>query len=274
MSSKSRLRASAAAAAMLCAMTAGSAAAADCPAYLDRELPRLRSSETINICKAHAGQPLLIVNTASHCGYTPQFSGLQALHEKYRDRGLVVIGFPSNSFRQEAQDEAETAEICYINYGVKFTMLAESPVTGPQANPVFRELARQAAVSTLDPQPASAAPPERPAPASVAMLPGGDGAGSALWIDPGTGDVVVGGRHLESLTALEFNLLRLLSDRPGRLCSKEEIIRHVWGDALTNEVDESRVEKLISRLRRKIETVPSRPQYIRTVRGRGYRFVP
>ncbi|MCK6370572.1 MAG: glutathione peroxidase [Gammaproteobacteria bacterium] len=129
---------------MLCAMAAGSAAAADCPAYLDRELPRLRSSETVNICKAHAGRPLLIVNTASHCGYTPQFSGLQALHEKYRDRGLVVIGFPSNSFRQEAQDEAETAEICYINYGVKFTMLAESPVTGPQANPVFRELARQA----------------------------------------------------------------------------------------------------------------------------------
>lgn len=132
------------AAALLWLLGAGPAQAADCPAFLDRDLTRLRSSETVNICEAHGGKPLLIVNTASHCGYTPQFKGLQALHEQYRDRGLVVIGFPSNSFRQEAGDDAETAEICYVNYGVKFTMLAESPVTGPAANPVFRELARQA----------------------------------------------------------------------------------------------------------------------------------
>ncbi len=134
----------AAAAALLCMMAPWRAFAADCPAFLDHDLPRLRSSESINICKAHAGKPLLLVNTASHCGYTGQFSGLQALHEKYRERGLVVIGFPSNSFDQEARDDAKTAEICYVNYGVKFTMLAESPVTGPHANPVFRELARQA----------------------------------------------------------------------------------------------------------------------------------
>jgi hypothetical protein len=97
---------------------------------------------------------------------------------------------------------------------------------------------------------------------------------SGLWIDEGTGDVLADGNRIDSLTALEYNLLRLLYGQPGRLCSKGEIIRHVWGDEFADEVDDSRVEKLISRLRRKIEPVPGRPQYIRTVRGRGYRFVP
>jgi hypothetical protein len=98
--------------------------------------------------------------------------------------------------------------------------------------------------------------------------------GSGLTIDARSGDVLVNGLHVESLTALEYSLLKLLYDNPGRLCSKDEIIRHVWGDEFLGEVDASRVEKLVSRLRRKIESVPSRPQYVRTVRGRGYRFVP
>jgi glutathione peroxidase len=116
---------------------------AECPAYLNQDFQKLRSKETINICKAYAGKPLLIVNTASHCGFTPQFKGLQALHEKYKDQGLVMIGFPSNDFNQEAKEEAETAEVCYVNYGVKFTMLAPTSVKGKDANPVFKELARQ-----------------------------------------------------------------------------------------------------------------------------------
>jgi glutathione peroxidase len=122
----------------------GVAAAADsCPAYLNQDLKKLRSNETVNICKAYAGKPLLIVNTASHCGFTPQFKSLQALYEKYKDRGLVVLGFPSNSFNQESGGEADTAEVCYINYGVKFTMFAESPVKGDDANSIFKELTRQ-----------------------------------------------------------------------------------------------------------------------------------
>lgn len=119
------------------------ASADQCAAYLNQDLRKLRSSETVNICKAYAGKPLLLVNTASHCGLTPQFKSLQALHEKYQDKGLVIIGFPSNDFNQEAKEEAETAEVCYINYGVKFTMLSESSVKGDSANPIFKELAKQ-----------------------------------------------------------------------------------------------------------------------------------
>jgi len=120
------------------------AVAKDCPAYLDQEFQRLHSSKSINLCAEFAGRPLLIVNTASHCGFTPQFKGLEALHRRYGNRGLAVIGFPSNDFRQEASNQAETADVCYVNYGVTFTMLAPSPVTGSGANPVFRELNRRA----------------------------------------------------------------------------------------------------------------------------------
>jgi glutathione peroxidase len=120
------------------------AASAPCPAFLNQEFHKLRSSDVVNICKAYAGKPLLIVNTASHCGFTPQFKGLQALHEKYQARGLVVLGFPSDSFHQEAASDGETAEICYINYGVKFPMVAVSDVRGDHANSVFMELNRQA----------------------------------------------------------------------------------------------------------------------------------
>ena len=117
--------------------------AADCPAFLNHDFLKLHSTEHVNVCKAYAGKPLLIVNTASHCGYTPQFKGLESLNQKYKSRGLVLIGFPSDDFTQEARDEAETAQVCYVNYGVTFTMLSPLPVKGPAANPVFRELARQ-----------------------------------------------------------------------------------------------------------------------------------
>jgi glutathione peroxidase len=130
-------------------LLAGTAtAAASCPAFLDHDFKKLHSSDSVNLCSAYAGKPLLIVNTASHCGYTPQFKGLEALHRKYRDRGLVVVGFPSDDFNQEAKDQAETADVCYINYGVTFTMLAPSSVTGKDANPVFQELDRRSGEPT------------------------------------------------------------------------------------------------------------------------------
>ena len=130
------------AASLLLAATS-SASAAECPEFLDHDFKKLRAPQSVNLCEVAAGKPMLIVNTASHCGFTPQFEGLEALHQKYKARGLVVVGFPSDDFRQEADDEAETAEVCYVNYGVTFTMLAPTPVKGSQANPVFRELGRR-----------------------------------------------------------------------------------------------------------------------------------
>ena len=120
-----------------------SVAAAECPAFLNHGFQKLHSPDRVNLCAAFAGKPLLIVNTASHCGYTPQFAGLEQINRKYRARGLVVVGFPSDDFNQEAKDEAETAQVCYQNFGVTFTMLSPLPVKGTAANPVFRELARQ-----------------------------------------------------------------------------------------------------------------------------------
>jgi glutathione peroxidase len=124
-------------------LVTGGAWAGTCPAFLNHDFPKLHSNESVNLCKAYAGKPLLIVNTASHCGYTPQFQGLEALNVKYRDRGLVLVGFPSDDFNQEARDEAETAQVCFVNYGVTFTMLSPLPVKGAAANPVFKELNRQ-----------------------------------------------------------------------------------------------------------------------------------
>ena len=128
---------------VVAAAPAASAAAQSCPAFLGQDYRKLHSSENINLCKAFAGKPMLIVNTASHCGFTPQFKGLEAVHEKYKNRGLVVVGFSSDDFNQEAKDESEAADTCFINYGVTFTMLAPQHVKGPEANAVFQELAKQ-----------------------------------------------------------------------------------------------------------------------------------
>lgn len=125
-------------------LLASALASANCPDYLDHSMRRLHSKEDVNLCEVTAGKPVLIVNTASHCGYTPQFKGLEALHQNYKDRGLVVVGFASDSFRQEADSEAEAADVCFVNYGVSFTMLAPTPVKGASANPVFQSLNNQA----------------------------------------------------------------------------------------------------------------------------------
>lgn len=117
---------------------------AKCPDYLNTELRRLHSQESANLCEFYqAGKPMVIVNTASHCGFTKQFGGLEKLHQKYQDQGLVVLGFPSNSFNQEEKTEEGTARVCYKNYGVTFPMFEHVDVTGENAHPLFAYLAQK-----------------------------------------------------------------------------------------------------------------------------------
>jgi len=114
--------------------------ATTCPDFLNVDMQKLHSKESVNLCQLTAGKPVLMVNTASNCGFTPQFKALETLHKKYQD-DLVVIGFPSDDFFQEEDDEAETAKVCFVNYGVTFTMLQTSAVRGSDVNPVFKHLA-------------------------------------------------------------------------------------------------------------------------------------
>lgn len=90
------------------------------------------------------GKTILVVNTASKCGLTPQFEGLEKLHRKYRDKGLIILGFPCNQFaNQDPDDEHEIAEFCQINYGVTFPMFAKVEVNGPDAHPIFKYLKKE-----------------------------------------------------------------------------------------------------------------------------------
>jgi glutathione peroxidase len=92
-----------------------------------------------------AARAVLVVNVASECGFTPQYAGLQALYERYRDRGLVVAGFPCNQFgAQEPGTAEEIGEFCSVNYGVTFPMFAKVEVNGPERHPLFAELTKAA----------------------------------------------------------------------------------------------------------------------------------
>ena len=87
---------------------------------------------------------MLVVNTASRCGFTPQYDGLQALYDKYRERGLIVLAVPSDDFRQELATEEEVKEFCEVNFGLDIPMTTITPVRGPQAHPFYASVAREA----------------------------------------------------------------------------------------------------------------------------------
>jgi glutathione peroxidase len=109
------------------------------PAVLDYKMKGLNGKE-VDLAR-YQGKVILIVNTASQCGFTPQYKGLEALHEKYADQGLVVLGVPSNDFgAQEPGSSAEIAEFCQKNYGVKFDMLSKVPVKGNDQVPLYKYL--------------------------------------------------------------------------------------------------------------------------------------
>ncbi|GFD88926.1 glutathione peroxidase [Tenacibaculum sp. KUL152] len=122
------------------AMSSVPAAANECPSVLKFMKRKLNSQETVNLCDEYGGKTLLVVNTASYCGYTPQFEGLETLYSDYKDKDFVVLGFPSHDFNQEDNDEGKTAELCELTYGVKFPMFEPTSVTGEDADPMYRML--------------------------------------------------------------------------------------------------------------------------------------
>jgi glutathione peroxidase len=116
------------------------AAESACPSVLDHKFESLQG-EPVSLCR-FSGKVLLIVNTASECGYTPQYEGLEGLYRRYRDKGFVILGFPANDFGgQEPGSNKEIAQFCRVNYGVTFPMFAKTSVVGASANPLYRDLA-------------------------------------------------------------------------------------------------------------------------------------
>jgi glutathione peroxidase len=115
-------------------------AAPSCSPLLSQTFPRLQDDAPQNLCQ-YQGKVILVVNTASFCGFTSQYEGLEKVYAKYKDKGLVVLGFPSNDFgQQEPGSNKEIADFCKNTYDVKFPMFAKSSVSGSNANPLFKML--------------------------------------------------------------------------------------------------------------------------------------
>ena len=111
-----------------------------CPALLQQDVLRLQDEKPQSLCQ-YSGKVVVVVNTASFCGFTPQYKGLEALYANYQGRGLVVLGFPSNDFAQETGSNKDIADFCESTFGVKFPMFTKTRVTGKDASPLFRQLA-------------------------------------------------------------------------------------------------------------------------------------
>ena len=119
------------------ALFVGTAHAA-CNGLLNQQFTTLQK-KPIDLCD-YQGKPILVVNTASKCGFAPQFEKLEGMYRKYKDRGLLVLGFPSNDFRQELASNEEVANFCKLTYFVEFPMVEKSVVTGDDALPFYKQL--------------------------------------------------------------------------------------------------------------------------------------
>ncbi|MDB5777940.1 MAG: Glutathione peroxidase [Polaromonas sp.] len=111
-----------------------------CPAVLQQNVLRLQDEKPQSLCQ-YSGKVVVVVNTASFCGFTPQYKSLEALYNKYQGRGLVVLGFPSNDFSQESGSNKDIAEFCESTFGVNFPMFTKTTVSGKDASPLFKQLA-------------------------------------------------------------------------------------------------------------------------------------
>lgn len=116
--------------------------ASACAPLLQHTFLRLQDEKPQSLCQ-YSGKVLLLVNTASFCGFTPQYQGLEDLYRRYQDQGLVVLGFPSNDFSQEPGSNRDIASFCENTFGVKFPMFAKSSVVGAAANPLFKQLTKK-----------------------------------------------------------------------------------------------------------------------------------
>ncbi|MDH5228947.1 MAG: glutathione peroxidase [Gammaproteobacteria bacterium] len=126
-------------------MLANFSVQANCSQLLNIEVRALAGQEKINLCETYADKVVLIVNTASKCGFTPQYDGLEALYEKYKHRGLVILGFPSNDFgQQEPGSEKQIADFCRLTYGVKFPMFEKTQVRKHHADELYQRLGKAA----------------------------------------------------------------------------------------------------------------------------------
>lgn len=112
-----------------------------CPKTLDFTMKTLVGNKQVNLCKEYLGKVVLVVNTASKCGYTYQYEGLEKLYARYKSRGLVVVGFPSNDFgAQEPGNEKQIASFCRLTYGVKFPMFEKTHARKQDAAPLYKTL--------------------------------------------------------------------------------------------------------------------------------------
>ena len=126
----------------LAMMIGAQATAAECSSLLDFELRLLNDKSVVHLCEAYQGKVILVVNTASKCAYTDQYESLEKLYDRYRDDGLVVLGFPSNDFgQQEPGNEYQIKTFCRTTYGVRFPMFAKTRVAEGRADPFYEELA-------------------------------------------------------------------------------------------------------------------------------------